>query len=357
MNTTTNATSSVHRQPPITSVVGTSHSRRQTTLLEQQPHGGSEDDAFESLACQRIAQNGVGEKLLFRNGMSIADLMHAYTTQHKFTDVDDWDKKTGDQPGQPQPNVGFCMHSDWVWGYFLNYYHVAWNEPSSSLSSSSSSGNHNPPEKDEPQQKQPEHEEHKDDDSISSLLLTRAALEYRLMGYNHSQFHPKDSSQLGQCLNSPDFQPSSSSSTTAAKSKRRNGKARRRWHPKTIPPNHHRAGGDSAAAILFQSQNHQLKNQSQYQRVQQNHTLHSAQLQQQQQRRRQQQRRQQQQPPTGTETKSVAASPMTGDAYCNVHAHFCHRITANHMRFLHQQQQQQQRMMIMTAAHPNASDA
>jgi hypothetical protein len=22
-------------------------------------------------------------------------------------------------------SVGFCMHSDWVWGYFVNFYHIA----------------------------------------------------------------------------------------------------------------------------------------------------------------------------------------------------------------------------------------
>ncbi|KAL7579675.1 hypothetical protein ACA910_021824 [Epithemia clementina (nom. ined.)] len=36
-----------------------------------------ERSSFERLACWRMSKNLIGERTLFRNGMSIADLMHA----------------------------------------------------------------------------------------------------------------------------------------------------------------------------------------------------------------------------------------------------------------------------------------
>ena len=70
-------------------------------------------ESFEKLACWRLAQSPIGERPLFREGMSIAQLMQAYTTDQPYLNVKRWN------------HVGFCMHSDWVWGYFVNYYHIA----------------------------------------------------------------------------------------------------------------------------------------------------------------------------------------------------------------------------------------
>jgi hypothetical protein len=75
----------------------------------------ADDDDFESLACWRLSQDPVGEASVFVEGMSVAELMHAYVKRFDYTGVGSW-KTT---------SVGFCMHSDWVWGYFINFYHIA----------------------------------------------------------------------------------------------------------------------------------------------------------------------------------------------------------------------------------------
>jgi hypothetical protein len=41
--------------------------------------------------------------------------MHAYVKRFDYTGVGNW-KTT---------SVGFCMHSDWVWGYFINFFHIS----------------------------------------------------------------------------------------------------------------------------------------------------------------------------------------------------------------------------------------
>jgi hypothetical protein len=73
------------------------------------------DDDFTSLACWRLSQDPVGEASVFVEGMSVAELMHAYVKRFDYTGVRNW-KAT---------SVGFCMHSDWVWGYFVNFYHIS----------------------------------------------------------------------------------------------------------------------------------------------------------------------------------------------------------------------------------------
>jgi hypothetical protein len=115
------------------------------------------DDDFTSLACWRLSQDPVGEASVFVEGMSVAEIMNAYVTQFDYTGVRDW-KAT---------SVGFCMHSDWVWGYFVNFYHIS---------------------------------VHADDPKFVDLL------EDRLRGYNGSQMYSgyqnaKVKAQLKECLN------------------------------------------------------------------------------------------------------------------------------------------------------------
>ncbi|KAL7576088.1 hypothetical protein ACA910_000869 [Epithemia clementina (nom. ined.)] len=115
------------------------------------------EDDFEKLACWRVQQNGIGEKRLFRNGMSVADLMQAYSLDSPYTKVAEW----GD--------VGFCLHSDWVWGYFINYYHLSMH---------------------------------------SHVPFFANVMHDRLRAYNGSQFYAGSSTDrtlLRQCLNSLDF--------------------------------------------------------------------------------------------------------------------------------------------------------
>jgi hypothetical protein len=62
--------------------------------------------------CDRLRDNIVGELEYFRNGMSLVDLIHAYVSAERYRDVDRW-------------TAGYCMHSDWVLGYFVNFYNVS----------------------------------------------------------------------------------------------------------------------------------------------------------------------------------------------------------------------------------------
>lgn len=71
-----------------------------------------DDNAFVQNACKRVKENQVGEGTLFSEGMSVADLLYAYTFDQPFLDVDNWN------------NVGFCMHSDMVMSYFIQYYNI-----------------------------------------------------------------------------------------------------------------------------------------------------------------------------------------------------------------------------------------
>jgi Glycosyltransferase 61 len=70
-------------------------------------------DPYSRWACWRLRQNNVGEVHFFTNGMSIGDLMYAYTSGLPFTKVDDW------------RTIGYCFHSDHTLGYFFNFYHVS----------------------------------------------------------------------------------------------------------------------------------------------------------------------------------------------------------------------------------------
>jgi hypothetical protein len=44
--------------------------------------------------------------------MSLVDLFQAYVSAERYQDVDRW-------------SAGYCMHSDWVLGYFVNFFNVS----------------------------------------------------------------------------------------------------------------------------------------------------------------------------------------------------------------------------------------
>mmetsp|Transcript_6010 Transcript_6010/g.12712 ORF Transcript_6010/g.12712 Transcript_6010/m.12712 type:complete len:347 (+) Transcript_6010:136-1176(+) len=71
-----------------------------------------DNTADDRAICRRLSENNVGEKRYFRNGWNLVQLMYAYVNSEKFVNVDEW-------------TTGFCMHSDWVLGYFANYYNVS----------------------------------------------------------------------------------------------------------------------------------------------------------------------------------------------------------------------------------------
>jgi hypothetical protein len=70
-------------------------------------------DPFAADACRHINNDKFGEKRVFRNGMTIGELMQAYVSVDKFADFKTW----SDQ--------GYSVQSDWVWGYFFNFYPVS----------------------------------------------------------------------------------------------------------------------------------------------------------------------------------------------------------------------------------------
>jgi hypothetical protein len=68
-------------------------------------------DEFEANACKRLLENQLGEQYLFKEGMSVAQLMEAYASAQPFTSHSNW-------------THGFCLHSEWALGFFLNFYYV-----------------------------------------------------------------------------------------------------------------------------------------------------------------------------------------------------------------------------------------
>ena len=64
------------------------------------------------LKCDRLEENLVGEQQYFVDGMNLVELMHRYVNAERYRNVDNW-------------TTGFCMHSDWVSGFFFNYYYVS----------------------------------------------------------------------------------------------------------------------------------------------------------------------------------------------------------------------------------------
>lgn len=68
------------------------------------------NDDYTSKVCAQIALNSIGERPLFHDGMSVLDLLNAVVTLYRYTDFQHWN------------SPGYCMHSDWVWGYFVKQY-------------------------------------------------------------------------------------------------------------------------------------------------------------------------------------------------------------------------------------------
>lgn len=60
---------------------------------------GPGDDTFTQGVCDSIHRNRIGERPLFREGMSVAELFHDYSALKMF-----------------------CLHSDWLTGYIARYY-------------------------------------------------------------------------------------------------------------------------------------------------------------------------------------------------------------------------------------------
>ena len=139
-----------------------------TTPVEATPPFSNQDD-FDALVCWRLQQNMIGELDVYRPGMSLLDMMHEYSIAAPYL------KAT-------QKGIKFfCLHSDWVWGYMVNYYHMA------------------------------RHSIHNNATELQSVYKTwgSTALHNRIEDYNHSQnlaaLGNSRGPFLGQCRNSNDY--------------------------------------------------------------------------------------------------------------------------------------------------------
>lgn len=69
-------------------------------------------DDFSESACRQVENNQLGERHLFKDGMSVSDLQREYATWQPYTKYKEW-------------TTGFCLHSDWMWGFFSNFYSIS----------------------------------------------------------------------------------------------------------------------------------------------------------------------------------------------------------------------------------------
>lgn len=66
--------------------------------------------------CEQIQQNIWGEKHVFENGMSLVELIQAFANYMPYRDY---------ARGLWKKQDGFCLHSDWAIGYFVNFYNIS----------------------------------------------------------------------------------------------------------------------------------------------------------------------------------------------------------------------------------------
>jgi hypothetical protein len=64
--------------------------------------------------CELIRMNMIGEQSVFKSGMSLIELAHAYVHAAPYLQIDEWSHDDNAR--------GLCLHSDWLWGYILNTY-------------------------------------------------------------------------------------------------------------------------------------------------------------------------------------------------------------------------------------------
>lgn len=62
------------------------------------------------IVCHRLQENLAGEKMAWKEGMSVSDLMDAHATMLPYSGFLKW------------KDPGYCMAGDWILGYYVNYY-------------------------------------------------------------------------------------------------------------------------------------------------------------------------------------------------------------------------------------------
>jgi hypothetical protein len=75
------------------------------------------DDDHTLRVCRRLEENLVGERMAFREGFSISDLMARHAAMLPYRRYKRW-----------KNDPGYCMLGDWVLGYYINYYELGSRE-------------------------------------------------------------------------------------------------------------------------------------------------------------------------------------------------------------------------------------
>ena len=78
--------------------------------------GNTQADDFLETSCKRMKENLIGELAVFREGMSLLDLIQTYSSSQRYSSYRNW-------------SYGFCLHSDWMWGYVTNFYPISVHDP------------------------------------------------------------------------------------------------------------------------------------------------------------------------------------------------------------------------------------
>lgn len=78
--------------------------------------GGGDQDSFSAQACQQVQQNLFGEQESFLDGMAVGDLMDAHAARKHYADFENWTS-----------NYSYCTHSDWVTGFYTNFYSLSYH--------------------------------------------------------------------------------------------------------------------------------------------------------------------------------------------------------------------------------------
>lgn len=69
-------------------------------VIEESPDGMM--DRMSDI-CYRLQKDRIGEYQTYRDGFSLSDVMNAYVFREAYVDQAQW-------------SLGFCLHSDWIWG-------------------------------------------------------------------------------------------------------------------------------------------------------------------------------------------------------------------------------------------------
>ena len=62
--------------------------------------------------CEQLDRNLIGERIFFQNGRALIDVMNLYQSNQPYSAYANW-------------NPGYCFHSDWFLGYFINFYNIS----------------------------------------------------------------------------------------------------------------------------------------------------------------------------------------------------------------------------------------